>query len=325
MRLLWRIAHLRLHAVCRIEAGDLAVRLTFLGGELRAFEGGVMQRVAAGLARRGRTSQVPVDEPAAEAALGRWVREGVLGSYERDRLAREAREELLRELIDRPEGEFVLTPVEDTSPGRALVTARVLGRPLPAVLVQAAGDALSRERVEGLLGAAGLAHSAIAYGPRSDATLRGAELPPELTALIGRMQGRSFADVLAEAPGERALPGMLYALVAADALLVSPVEGEVSGPPPSRASVTALVESAASLAEEGDYFSILGLSRDAGQADVSRAYTARRDELLGLPLELLGLYGLGGLRREAFEALEEARDVLVVPGLRRAYAEAIGR
>ncbi|MCZ7682399.1 MAG: hypothetical protein M5U28_27860 [Sandaracinaceae bacterium] len=87
----------------------------------------------------------------------------------------------------------------------------------------------------------------------------------------------------------------------------------------------ALVDAAAELADDGDYFAILGVPRDAPDAAVERAYEARRSELGALPLALLGLAALEERRAQAIDALEEAFRAIATPSRRRAYAAALAR
>ncbi|HJL17563.1 MAG TPA: hypothetical protein RMH99_18005 [Sandaracinaceae bacterium LLY-WYZ-13_1] len=321
LRLLWRVTTLGLDAICELTAeGGATVRMTFLAGELRALEGPVAARVVDGLRRRGRATEQPADEAGAEAVLQRRVEEGELGRFERDRLLREARESLLLELVAAERAEFALRRLEDTEPGRVLSRARVFSRPLRAALVEAARRALSEARVRALLGDE---PRGLALSPEREAALIPAELPSELLELLVRMDGRGFDEILAAAPTEPGLAGVLYALVAADALV--PVEAPPDARPPEteRAAVHALVRAAAELALDADYFAVLGLSRNATGADVARAHHARRNELSSLPLSALGLDALEAARAEAIDAVDEAHRVLSDGRLRRAYAAAL--
>ncbi|MEQ8891562.1 MAG: hypothetical protein RID93_28235 [Sandaracinaceae bacterium] len=319
LRLLWRVTALRLDGLCELDLPDgLQVRMTFLSGQLRAIDGPVARRVLADLRRRGRATESPPDERGAEAVLQRKVDGGEIGRFERDRLLREAREALLESLIAAPRAEFVLRRLDDTQPGRALARSRVFARPLRSQLVEAARRALDADDVVAWIGEG----RGLALGPERDAALVAAELPSELVELILRLEGHPLTDFLAAAPTERGLAGLLYALVAGDALVLedAPASPPASG---SRAPVRALHEAAAALAEDGDYFSVLGLSRDASGAEVDRAHASRRDELSALPLETLGLEGFEAKRREALDAVDEARRVLSDARRRAAYASAL--
>lgn len=319
LRLLWRVATLRLDGLCELAVdGGPEVRITFLAGQLRALDGPVALEVLADLRRRGRATEAPADERAAEAVLQRKVDAGDLGRFERDRLLREARETLLERLVGAARAEFVLRRLDDTQPGRVLARARVFARPLRSQLVEAARRALDPDDVASWIGEG----RGLALGPEREAGLVAAELPSELVELILRFEGHPLTDFLSAAPTEAGLAGALYALVAGDALVL---QDAPPSPPSSsaRAPVRSLLEAAAALAEDGDYFSILGLSRDATAAEVERAHASRRDELGALPLAALGLEGMEAKRLEALEAVDEARRVLEDGRRRRAYAASL--
>lgn len=321
IRLLWRVASLRIDAICELRFDDgRAARLTFLGGELRAFDGGVATRALEELRRRGRAAEQPLDEAGAERVLLRRVEVGELGRFERDRLMREARESLLAEIVAAPRADFTLLRLEDTQPGRALARSRVLSRSLRAALVDAARVALPHERAIELLGGLSVG---VGLGVLRENGLAAAELTSELVDLFTRLEGRPLRDLLAEAPTELGLAGLVYALVAGDALSLGKATEE-SRDPEARRAVQRMVAVAAELAEDGDYFSILGVPPDAGGPEISKAYEARRGELLALPLELLGLDTLASRRDEAVEALAEAYDAIGDAARRRAYARALG-
>lgn len=323
LRLLWRVAQLGLDGTLELERdGAPAVRMTFLAGELRALDGSVASLALEALRRRGRATEAPADEAGAEAVLNRRVADGSLARFERDRLLREAREELLRELVRAPRASFTLRRLDDTEPGRTLSRTRVLARPLRASLVEAARTALGAAEVRELLGPAPVA---LGLGPRREAGLAAAELPFELVELLVRMEGRSLDDLLAAAPTEPGLAGALFALVAGDALVPTAPPEDAAPPPEARDAVRGLVDAAAELADDGDYFAILGVARDARDGALERAYEARRSELSALPLSLLGLSALEERRASALDALEEAFRALSDPRRRAAYAAALAR
>ncbi len=320
LRLLYRIASLGLDAICELRLGDdpRVIRMTFLAGELRAFDGPIARSVLAGLRRRGRATEHPPDEAGAEAALQRRVDAGQLGRFERDRLMREARERLLVAIVGSERAEFVLRRLEDTQPGRVLSRARMMRRPLRAALVEVAREALDAARVADLLGPE---QPGLALGPEREAALAAAELTSELVELLVRMDGHRLLDYLAAAPTEPGLAGLLYALVAGDALVLTEAPDASFGD--ARSAVRELISAAAARAVDADYFAILGIEVDAGGGQVEGAYRSRHAELAAVPLEALGLGELAPARAEALEALEEARSILASPELRRHYARAL--
>jgi len=319
LRLLWRVAALGLDAICELRLGDdTPVRMTFLAGELRAFDGPIAKTVLDGLRRRGRATEAPADEAGAEAALQARVDAGQLGRFERDRLMREARERLLVKIVASEEADFVLRRLDDTQPGRVLSRARMMRRPLRAALSEVAREALDAERVALLLGDE---QPGLALGPEREAALAAAELTSELVELLVRMDGHRLKDFLAAAPTEPGLAGLLYALVAGDVLVLTDPPDASFGD--ARAAVRELIVAAAARAVDADYFAILGIGSDATSGEVEGAYDARHAELAAIPLEALGLGKLGASRAEALEALDEARAVLSSADLRRRYALAI--
>jgi len=319
LRLLWRVAALGLDAICELSLEDgTSVRMTFLAGELRAFDGPVALRVLDGLRRRGRATERPADEAGAEVALQKRVDAGRLGRFERDRLLREARERLLVEVVQADRATFALRRLDDTQPGRVLSRARMLRRPLRAALVEVAREALDAARVGELLGPE---RPGLALGPERESALIAAELTSELVELLVRLDGHRLDDFLAAAPTEPGLAGLLYALVAGDALVLTDPPDELV--PGEREAVEELIRSAAARAADADYFSILGVEPEAGGGAIERAHQARRSELTAVPLVALGLDALEVAREEAVEALDEAYSVLRDAERRRAYARAL--
>lgn len=320
LRLLWRIAALGLDGMLTIACeGGPTVRMTFLAGELRAFGGPVAQLALESLRQRGRAIEAPADEAGADAVLQRRVELGELGRFERDRLLREAHERLLERVVHCTEATFVLRRLEDTEPGRLLHGARVLARPLRAALVEAARS-LSTDEVLELVGPEPVG---VALGPDREVGLAPAELPFELCELLVRMEGRALDELLAAAPTEPGLAGVVFALVAGDVLVLTDPPKDARPSDEARAAVRTLLEAAAALALDGDYFAILGVGRQASQREVERAHAARRDELASIPLGLLGLSALEDARREALDALDEALFALRSTSRRAAYAAAL--
>jgi DnaJ-class molecular chaperone len=73
------------------------------------------------------------------------------------------------------------------------------------------------------------------------------------------------------------------------------------------------------LAQASDYFTLLGLARAAGRAEVVRAHADLRATFAPERLEPASRNGAGGRWRELQAALDEARDVLLDEALRTAY------
>lgn len=319
LRLLWRLASLGLDAICELRLADGSVlSMTFLAGELRSFEGPIATTALASLRRRGRATERPADEAGAEAALRARVDAGTLGRFERDRLLSEARQHLLVGAVREQRLDFVLRRLDDTQPGRVLSRSRMLRRPLRAALVSAAREALDAATVASLLGEG---EPGLALGPRREAALAPAEISPELLELLVRLDGHRLKDFLAAAPTEPGLAGILYALVAGDALVLTDPPGAPIAD--THATVVPLVTAAAERALDADYFAILGLEPDASGGDLERAHRARREELIAIPLHALGLERLLQRRDEAVDAIDEAYRALENADRRRRYAAAL--
>jgi DNA-binding NarL/FixJ family response regulator len=293
--------------------GTIEARLGFSAGVLVELEGDVARGALGALRRRGRATEAPADEAGALEALSRRVERGELSRFERDRLLREAREDLLVRLLAAERTSYSVRALER----RAQIPGAARFFPL---LVEASRRAFRDADVRALLGNRGLA-----LGRDRAAALAAAGLRSELVELFLAMEGRTLVEILAAAPTEPGLAGVVYALVVGEALVLGdPAAAEASSPEAGR-SARALLEAASALAEDGDYFAILGLAHGAGDADVARAREARRDELEAIPLGLLGLSSLADAREDAIEAIDEAARVLMDGRLREAYAASLAR
>ncbi|MFW6051629.1 MAG: hypothetical protein ACODAU_10665 [Myxococcota bacterium] len=133
--------------------------------------------------------------------------------------------------------------------------------------------------------------------------------------------GSSVEAWCAEDPPGGGAPGLLLALAAFGVLAVdAAVDASAGRGGSGRAAARARVAAAAALARDGDYFAILGVPPDAGPEEIRGAFEARQADLLGagtLPGEL------ERARAEALRALEEARSILLIDRLRRAYRRAL--
>jgi hypothetical protein len=137
--------------------------------------------------------------------------------------------------------------------------------------------------------------------------------------LLERSEGASLDDVLDAAPAEEGVAGAVYAMVAAGALRLAPSEGSARHASDPAAAARSAIEAAASLAEDGTYFAILGVSADAAPRDFLAAWESRRRELSELRLGPLGLEDLEPRVRLALDAVDEAWEVLEDPDLCAAY------
>jgi hypothetical protein len=192
-----------------------------------------------------------------------------------------------------------------------------LGADLPALVVHGARHLITRDEARQRLGGEGR----VRLAPDAADRLAGLRLEPELCAWMEGHDGASLEVLLEkEAPGGGG-PGLLVALAALQILAVHRMEQERPGLGDlPRAEARGLVAAAHALAEEGDYFSVLGVAPDAAQPELDAAYGNRRQALMsvtGLDEEL------GRRRQVALDVLEEAYRILSVERLRLAYRRAL--
>ncbi|AKF04520.1 hypothetical protein [Sandaracinus amylolyticus] len=318
LRLLLRIAELRLDAQVTItpSSGE-ALAMTLVAGEVARIETPVARGAAAILRRRGAGVGLADDEASAVRALDDAQERGAITRFERARAMREAHLERLRAVVALERGSFVLTRLEPNElPPPA---PSPLGAPLRLALLDAARRGLDASRARAVLG--GLV--TLRRGPRFDALAIEGLIAPELAELLAQHEGASPERLVAAAPDEPGLHGVVCALVAAGALVAQPALELDVARDEHRRLARRLIEEAARTAEDADYFTILGVAHDATARDLDRAHTARRDQLLALALEDLDLSSLEALRRGALESLEEAYRVLSDPRWREAYARAL--
>lgn len=341
LRLLLRIGELRLDARLTITppSGE-SISLVLAAGELVALEANAALRALDHLRRLGRALGTAVDEAGARRALDEAVEARAISRFERDRALREGRLRVLVELLREPRASFALArllPSELPSRG-----ASPLGAPLRLAVVEAARRAIDAAHARTILGGggeggatAGRAITQTGVGGLTIALRRaarfdaiGAEglMPPEIAALLARLEGEPIERVWQEAPDEPGLPGLLAALVAAGALHAELAPARQDAARTSEEGARAArraIDDAARLAEESDYFALLGVAPDASDRDVAEAHRARAAQLDAIALEDLGLASLEPARRAAREALDEARAVLADRRLREAYAAAL--
>jgi hypothetical protein len=322
MRLLLRVAELRLDARVAItpSPGD-TVGMTFAAGELVQLDGPVASRAVDILSRRGARLS-PGDETSSRRVLEQATEAGEISALERDRAMRQARERLLGELVGAKKASFTLSRLE---PRDLPARTSPIGATIRAAIVEAARRSIDAPRAAAILGGANVV---LRRGPAFDALAEAAVVAPEIAALLGRRDGGSLDRLLAEAPDEPGLLGLVCALVAADALRAAPAPAPEIPIGERARGARRLIEDAARAGEDGDYFAILGVAPDAGDRDVERAYETRRDQLASIAIDELGLeplslQALDEARRRAIEALDEAFRVLSEPRWRMAYASAL--
>lgn len=145
-------------------------------------------------------------------------------------------------------------------------------------------------------------------------------LKPAERSAIGWFDGRATLEEVAERSGlgRVGVLAVAWALLALGYLRRATEDGRDSAPRPDRVRVTALY----ALARTADYFTLLGLPRDADAAAVRRAH-----EFLKAAFDPAGLGPFGAEMsveiEEIRETIDEARLVLEDDGRRDAYRRAI--
>ena len=302
------------------QPGTAEARLVVRDGEIRALTGDVARRAVAQLRRERRTAEEQTSEGAAEVFLARLVDSGTLAPFELDRRLGRAREELLFDLLSAPSARFELAPLTPAELDGLSDTARPFARSMFALVVEGARRRLDLARVARLLGP-----DRVRLVPTAElaAHLSLAGIPPELAALLMATAG-STLDALSDAtPAEEGMAGAAYALVCAGSLRVEAtgLVREVSVAAVERAKRE--LAARASIAEDADYFVVLGLARDAQPRELFVAHEAQSRAVRALPLSELGLSRLEPVREAILAALDDALDVLADESLRARYASAL--
>ncbi len=295
------------------------VRVTLVDGELRALSGDAALRVVAQLQRERRLAEIPADESAAQQLLERRVAAGLLTRFDLERRLARAREELFHGLLAATRARYELDALDPARLDALRDAPLPLGRGLLARVVEGARRRLTSARVASLLGT-------VRVLPTSECAARLAEaaVAPELVALLSEPGGALLESLVAAAPAEEGVAGAVFALVYAGALRVeaAPAASPALTHEAALAARTELLALAA-LAEDADYFTVLGVPRDAAPRELRAAYELRARTVRALPLAALGLDALEPAREAVLAALDDALDVLGDARLRTRYASAL--
>jgi hypothetical protein len=158
-------------------------------------------------------------------------------------------------------------------------------------------------------------------------------LGPELTKLVSRAQATTLAQLLEEAD-EPMLPCVLYALGLLEVLRKVEVEpvpaprspGLRAAPEPDQIdddAVRARVQARRALVDEGDYFALLGVPRQATGYDIRRSYAELRRQFDPGQLLRQNTLDLADDVDTILEVLEEAYEILRDQQRRERYRRAI--
>ncbi|MBX3221931.1 MAG: hypothetical protein KF795_15550 [Labilithrix sp.] len=239
----------------------------------------------------------------------------------------------------RAHAEWIATSVLRLAGGTAQLETEPPGRlrSEPSVFAAATGAEIFVELVrravapEEAIEALGGEASRIGDGP-AQSLLTECALPPAELELVSRARGGTLGDLLARSPDPDiasvvhglALLGVLDVLPAAEPSRASPVnvldaEAAALDEEALRARIRARLE----LVDEGDYFSLLGVSRDATSYEVRRAFVELRRAFEPTRILSPRLHDLEGDVRKIVVVLEEAYEILRDVTRRERYRRAI--
>ncbi|WP_437982873.1 DUF4388 domain-containing protein [Sorangium sp. So ce117] len=145
--------------------------------------------------------------------------------------------------------------------------------------------------------------------------------------LVRTARGRSVGELVSVAEPENA--SVLYALVCLEVLDVLIPPSITEAPPPpvedplDEEAIRQRVRARLALVEDGDYFSILGIPRDATNYEIRRAYLALRKAFEPSALLTAATVDLLDDVRLVIEVLDEAYEILREPHRRERYRRAI--
>jgi hypothetical protein len=219
---------------------------------------------------------------------------------------------------------------------RGSVTAEDIGRlsDEPAVFGGATGAEVLVEVVrriitpEEALGRLGGLDSELTKGPQA-ALIGECALPPEDAERVQQTVNTTVRDLIDASP-DPALCSTLYALVCLGVLSGAGVRAKA---PPERPrpvrdeiddeALRARILARKALVDEGDYFAVLGVSRDATGYDIRRAFTTLRRELEPSHILTARTADLTDVVVEIISVLEEAYQILSDQRRRERYRRAI--
>lgn len=218
---------------------------------------------------------------------------------------------------------------ETEAPGRLRNEPSVFGASTgPEVFVELVRRAVApEEALEALGGDA----ARVGDGP-SPGVLAECALPATEVELVSRARGGSLGDLMARA-GDVEVLALVHALALLGVLDVVPA-AEMSRPLPSSAdleaaalddeAVRARVRAKLELVEEGDYFAVLGVARDATSYEIRRAFIELRRAFEPTRILSPRIVDLTEDVRKIVVVLEEAYEILRDVGRRERYRRAIG-
>ena len=217
--------------------------------------------------------------------------------------------------------------VEDEALGRLQDEPAVFGGATGAeVLVEVVRRAVPPNEATARIGGP---ESTLTLGP-AKSLLGECALTTTETERVQHVGGGSIGEIV-EGVDDPSFASVLYALVALDILVTEAARARPKGEPDSRAFRDELDDDALrlrilarkALIDDGDYFSVLGVPRDATGYDIRRAYTTLRREFEPSRVLTGTTADLGDVLDEIVDVLEEAYEILSDQRRRDRYRRAI--
>lgn len=172
----------------------------------------------------------------------------------------------------------------------------------------------------------------VRLGPGTARSLLGeCALSDAETTLVGQAEGITLEELLSRAGGDD-FASVVWPLVELGVLrgeagsrraAVEPLRGKVDWDPLDADAVRARIAARLSLVEEGDYFALLGVARDATNYDLRRAYSILRKSFDPGAVLTAATVDLRNDVDSILEVLDEAYDVLRDPVRRERYRRAL--
>jgi hypothetical protein len=197
----------------------------------------------------------------------------------------------------------------------------------PEVFVELVRRAVPPEEAIERLGGEG---ARIGDGP-NQGLLAECNLPPADAELLARARGGAIADLLARAP-DAEIVSALHALALLGVVEIVAAPDFARAPSAaSAAEIAALDEDAIrarvrarlELVDEGDYFAVLGVSRDATSYEIRRAFVELRRAFEPSRILTPRLADLAGEVKKIVVVLDEAYEILRDAARRERYRRAI--
>ena len=315
--LLFEIQRAKLDVAVSLQADDATpTRLLFIRGALSAMRCDLAARAYASI-NRARGLSTPHDNTDAADAIAKRVAAGWISPFELAATYTSVRETIFAELLDAPTLSFVASPLAASDFDILSAETRPFSKPALQVALDHARRTIVASRVRASLPDIHFEHASITN--LNDAL---AFISPALEAATLASQHFSFDEFLNSVPPTEGAPGLLYVLVKIGALQITPAAHAQKSKFHAN-EIRALVEKAAALADDSDYFEILGVSHDVTARGVEEAFADRANALSRLPLADESLLHLEPLRARALTALADARDVLSRDARRARYAAAL--